>query len=153
MSCSVGCRHGLDPMLLWLWCRLAAAVPIWPLAWELPYVAHLALKSKKQKQTNKQTNQKNRCGLQVGWSVLMEGIYLFSGHMCLSFQHAKSRMRNTFDLLMISSFGKLGNFWKSWKWPFITETITVKVDCWTELGIFFRRSDVMMLGEEWNRRL
>ena len=26
-----------DPMLLWLWCRLAAAILIRPLAWELPY--------------------------------------------------------------------------------------------------------------------
>ena len=26
-----------DPVLLWLWCRLAAAAPIGALAWELPY--------------------------------------------------------------------------------------------------------------------
>ena len=25
-----------DPALLWLWCRLAAVAPIWPLAWEKP---------------------------------------------------------------------------------------------------------------------
>ena len=24
VSCGVGCRCGLDPALLWLWCRLAA---------------------------------------------------------------------------------------------------------------------------------
>ena len=35
--------HGLDPVLLWLWCRPAAAVPIGPLAWELPYAADEAL--------------------------------------------------------------------------------------------------------------
>ena len=29
-------------MLLWLWCRLAAAALIWPLAWELPYGAGAA---------------------------------------------------------------------------------------------------------------
>ena len=28
MSSSVGRRHGLDPVLRWLWCRLAAAAPI-----------------------------------------------------------------------------------------------------------------------------
>ena len=28
MSWGVGHRHGLDPTLLWLWCRLAAAAPI-----------------------------------------------------------------------------------------------------------------------------
>ena len=31
----LGCS--LDPMLLWLWCRLAATAPIQSLAWELPY--------------------------------------------------------------------------------------------------------------------
>ena len=29
----------IPPMLLWLWCRPAAAAPIRPLAWELPYAA------------------------------------------------------------------------------------------------------------------
>ena len=47
-----GLTHGSDPMLLWLWCRLAAAVPSQPLAWELPYAVGAALektKIKKQK--------------------------------------------------------------------------------------------------------
>jgi len=43
MRCGVGHRHGLDPELLWLWCRLAAAALIQPLACELPYVACVAL--------------------------------------------------------------------------------------------------------------
>ena len=30
--------------MLWLWCRLAAAAPIQPLAWELPYATDTALK-------------------------------------------------------------------------------------------------------------
>ena len=34
---TVGCRHGSDPELLWLWCRLAVTAPIRPLAWETPY--------------------------------------------------------------------------------------------------------------------
>ena len=42
-----------DPALLWLWCRLAAATPIRPLAWELPYAASAALKSKKRKKERK----------------------------------------------------------------------------------------------------
>ena len=37
MSCGVGCRSGLDPVLLWLWHRLAATAPIRPLAWEPPH--------------------------------------------------------------------------------------------------------------------
>ena len=37
MSCGVGCQHGSDPALLWLWCRPVAIAPIRPLAWEIPY--------------------------------------------------------------------------------------------------------------------
>ena len=33
-----------DPVLQWLWCRLAAVVPIQLLAWELPYAIGEALK-------------------------------------------------------------------------------------------------------------
>ena len=43
MSC-VGHRRGSDLALLWLWYRPAAAAPILPLAWELPYAAGVALK-------------------------------------------------------------------------------------------------------------
>ena len=35
--------------MLWLWCRLAAVVPIRPLAWDLPYVAGAALRRRKKK--------------------------------------------------------------------------------------------------------
>ena len=52
MSCGVGCRHGSDPALLWLWCRLAAAAPIGPLAWESPYATAVALKDKKTNNNN-----------------------------------------------------------------------------------------------------
>ena len=48
MSCGAGHRHNLDLALL-LWCRSAAAAPIQPLAWELPYVVGVALKSQKKK--------------------------------------------------------------------------------------------------------
>ena len=49
MNCGVGCRYGLDPMFLWLWCRPVAAAPVQPLAWEVPYAASAALKKKKRK--------------------------------------------------------------------------------------------------------
>ena len=55
MSCGVGQRCSLDPALLWLWCRLVAAAPIWPLAWELPCATGTALKNKTKQ--NKQTNK------------------------------------------------------------------------------------------------
>ena len=34
-------------LCLWLWHRPAATAPIWPLAWELPFAAGVALKKKK----------------------------------------------------------------------------------------------------------
>ena len=49
MSCGVGRRRGLDPALLWLWCRLAAVAPIGPLAWEFPYATGVTIKRKKNK--------------------------------------------------------------------------------------------------------
>ena len=47
MSCDVGHRQGLDPVLLWLWRRPAATVPNRPLAWELPYAPHVAPEKQK----------------------------------------------------------------------------------------------------------
>ena len=44
MSCGVGLRCGLDPMLLWLWHRLVATALFGPLAWEPPYALGVALK-------------------------------------------------------------------------------------------------------------
>ena len=43
------CRSqgSLDLVLPWLWRRPAAAVPIWPLAWELPYAAGAAATRRK----------------------------------------------------------------------------------------------------------
>ena len=46
MSCGIGCRRGLDPVLLWPWRRLAATAPIGALAWESPYATGAALKNR-----------------------------------------------------------------------------------------------------------
>ena len=46
MNYGVGYRHGSDPVLLWLWHRLAAMALIQPLAWEPPYAVDVALKNK-----------------------------------------------------------------------------------------------------------
>ena len=51
-GCGVGPRRGSDPVLLWLWRRLAAVARIKPLAWEPPCAVGAALKG--QKQANKQ---------------------------------------------------------------------------------------------------
>ena len=60
---SIGLRHSLDLALLWLWHRPAAAAPVWPLAWKLPYATGAALKSKT---TNKQkTDMMESCCVQA----------------------------------------------------------------------------------------
>ena len=50
MSCGVGRRRGLDPVLLWLWRRPAATALMGSLAWEPPYAEGEALeKAERQK--------------------------------------------------------------------------------------------------------
>ena len=58
MSCGVGRRHGSDPTLLWLWCRLAAGAPIGPLTWEPPYPMGVALKEQKKKKQQQNNERK-----------------------------------------------------------------------------------------------
>ena len=62
MSCGVGLRHGLDPTLLWLWCRLAPVALIRPLAWELPHAPGVALKMKKRKKKKKKKKEPGPAG-------------------------------------------------------------------------------------------
>ena len=50
MSCCVGRRHGLDPALLWLWCRPAAVALIGP----QPYATGAALKKKEEEEEARQ---------------------------------------------------------------------------------------------------
>ena len=57
---SVGCRYGLDLVLLWLWHGIAAAALIQPLAWELPYATGVAQKEKEVLHT-----QKRRAGAEA----------------------------------------------------------------------------------------
>ena len=52
MSC-VGCRHSLDLVWLWLWCRPVATALIDPLAWETPCAASVALERQKKKKKKK----------------------------------------------------------------------------------------------------
>ena len=71
MSCGVGCRLSSDPMLLWLWHRLAATTPIRHLAWEPPYAAGAALEiAKRQKKKEKEKKEKRDRKLEVTLSHL-----------------------------------------------------------------------------------
>ena len=47
VGCGVDHRCGSDLALLWLWHRLAAVVPIRPLAWEPTYATGVVLKGQK----------------------------------------------------------------------------------------------------------
>ena len=62
VSCGVGRRLSLDPVLLWLWSRPMATAPIRPLAWEPPYAAgaaqEMAKRPKKKKKRKKEKNNK-----------------------------------------------------------------------------------------------
>ena len=49
MRCGAGRTRGLDLALLWLWRRLAATAPIWPLAWDPPYAVGAAPQKKTKK--------------------------------------------------------------------------------------------------------
>ena len=60
-SCGAGGRCSSDPVLLWLWCRPAAAARIRPLAWEPPYAASAALKRQKDKKKKKKRKEYNVC--------------------------------------------------------------------------------------------
>ena len=59
MSCGVGCRHGSDPVLLWLWHRPVATALTRPLAWEPPY-APGAAQEMAERQKNKNKINKHR---------------------------------------------------------------------------------------------
>jgi len=59
VSCGVGCRCGLDLVLLRLWCRLVATAPIRPLAWEPPCAMSVALEN-----TERQKKKKKKKGLE-----------------------------------------------------------------------------------------
>ena len=78
MNWGVGHRHGSHPMLLWLWHRPAAAAPIQPLAWQLPYAIGVALKRSSPTQKKKKIS-KALAGLSRSWLPLSS----FSIILCL----------------------------------------------------------------------
>ena len=53
MSCGVGHRCSLDPMLLWLWPKPAAIALVGPLAWEPAHASGAALKRQERKEGRK----------------------------------------------------------------------------------------------------
>ena len=61
VSCGVGHRRGLDPVLRWLWHRPAATAPTESLAWEPRHGVGVALKiDKKMKERRKEGKKEGR---------------------------------------------------------------------------------------------
>ena len=60
--CELQCRSrcGLDPELLWLWCRLVATAPIRPQPWEPPYALGAALEKVKRRKKKKKKKKKEK---------------------------------------------------------------------------------------------
>ena len=59
MSYGVGHRCGSDPVLLWIWCRLAATALIRPLAWEFPCAVSAAVEKTKRQKKMRNMNARN----------------------------------------------------------------------------------------------
>ena len=66
MSCGVGCRHGSDVALLWLWCRLAATALIRP-----PYATGVTLEKEKRlkKKKKKKVSFLHLFPAAQGWNI------------------------------------------------------------------------------------
>ena len=72
MSCGVGHRCSVDPLSLWMWCRLAAAALIRLLAWERPYATGASVKRKKRLKRLKNASSKET-DEHKGFSVVESG--------------------------------------------------------------------------------
>ena len=62
----MGCGHGSDPTLLWLWCRLAAPAPIGPLVWEPPYAAGKTIEETKKKKKKERKPERHEFECRLG---------------------------------------------------------------------------------------
>ena len=125
VGCGVGHRCGLDPTLLWLWCRPAAVALIWPPAWEPPCALGAALKKDKRQKTKKKNQTitfrmaKQRCSTiqhrelypgswyRTGWKLIEEKEY-----MCMYAWVALLYSRNQQDIVINYTLIKKIN-WKS----------------------------------------
>ena len=76
MSCGIGGRRGLDPVLLWLWRRLAAVAPIRPLTWEPPYATGAALEKAKRPKKKKVNDRTSSKYLDIHYKILLTFLYI-----------------------------------------------------------------------------
>ena len=96
----------LDPGLLWLWCRWAAAAPIRPLARELPYAANGALKRKKKKKPTPHQRAKSFLPASSIFTMALLSLaklaapspmrsWRFYTQMCCNIEHTLSQLHDT----------------------------------------------------------
>ena len=78
VRCGGGDRCGLDLVLPWLWCGLAGAALIQPLAWELPHASRVALKRQKKKKKKKKEKELCQNVAQCGKSTLLIKVLLYT---------------------------------------------------------------------------
>ena len=112
-----------------LWCRLAATAPIWPLAWELPYAAGVALKSKTNKQKSRMQNEMKStmpfmCSPQTD-PITLDIIYL-PVFIKISMGPINTRWRMMFTFLKTGKELELGwIFWVTYGVLFLKQNNTV----------------------------
>ena len=94
VSCGLGHRHGLDPALLWLWHRLAAVTPIWPLAWELPHGIGEAVKRQKKKKEKKKKKKKKRKKIVWLYNLISKPNHFENVRRCYSFLHHDNKYKS-----------------------------------------------------------
>ena len=81
VSCGVGCRHGSDPTLLWLWYRPVATALIRTLTWEPPYALGAALEKAKRQNNKNKNNKLHHLGVPVmaQWLTSPMGVHEDTG--------------------------------------------------------------------------
>ena len=113
--CELWCRsqRWLESLLLWLWCRPAAAAPIWPLAWDLSYATDMALKRKKKKrkkerkkktQITKKTLDKKRVG------ITQMQITQLAFRLWINFEYGYNAGPSLFKSSLYFAFSYISNF-------------------------------------------
>ena len=84
MSRGVGCGCGLEPELLWLWCRLVAIALIKPLARKPPYVVGAAQEMAKKRPKKKKDNIETDPREIMNYHLIASKIYIRLTHFSSS---------------------------------------------------------------------
>ena len=114
VSCDVGHRRGLGPMLLWLQLWHPAVALIQPLAWEHPYVTGVApIKQGKKKKRNNPSLLIGLCLHSTSFRLFPESLVPYTFHKENRFQalsaHGYDKVADTHRTRTIEPFFKKQN--------------------------------------------